>query len=157
MPASMISAPTGSMPKVIGNSIAIVAIGPTPGSTPISVPMRQPRKHSARFLNERATARPSPKLAKSSPMSVAQVPWRERDRQTQQELEQHRAERCEDNRKQHDFPQANTLVCAGRDEDRQRPSHDKAPVTDRHCENDGGPKHEQRTAQGPALEALAFG
>ena len=36
MPASMISAPVGSSPKVIGSSMAMVAIGPTPGSTPIS-------------------------------------------------------------------------------------------------------------------------
>src|SRR4051812_485327 len=46
MPASMISAPVGSRPKVIGSRMAMVAMGPTPGSTPISVPMRQPTKHS---------------------------------------------------------------------------------------------------------------
>src|SRR5215210_3801570 len=49
MPASMIRAPTGSSPKVIGKSMAIVAIGPTPGSTPISVPTRQPTKQRSRL------------------------------------------------------------------------------------------------------------
>src|SRR5262245_743796 len=62
MPASMISAPTGSMPKVIGNSMVMVAIGPTPGNTPIKVPIRQPRKQSQRFLSVSATARPSAKF-----------------------------------------------------------------------------------------------
>jgi hypothetical protein len=59
MPANMISAPTGSSPKVSGNSIAMVAIGPTPGSTPMSVPIRQPRKQRPAFLIEPATLRPS--------------------------------------------------------------------------------------------------
>ena len=44
MPASMMSAETGGSTKVAGNSIAIVAIGPIPGSTPISVPRTQPMK-----------------------------------------------------------------------------------------------------------------
>ena len=42
MPASMISAPTGATLKVIGSSIAMVASGPMPGSTPISVPTETP-------------------------------------------------------------------------------------------------------------------
>src|SRR5262245_10116913 len=62
MPASIMSAPTGSMPKVIGNSMVMVAIGPTPGSTPIKVPIRQPRKQSQRFFSVSATPRPSAKL-----------------------------------------------------------------------------------------------
>ena len=62
----MISAPVGSMPKVIGSSMVMVAIGPTPGSTPIRVPIRQPRKQSARFLSDSATAMPSARLLKRS-------------------------------------------------------------------------------------------
>ena len=42
MPASMISAPTGATLKVIGSSIAMVASGPMPGSTPIKVPTETP-------------------------------------------------------------------------------------------------------------------
>ena len=34
-----------SMPMVIGRRRAIVAVGPRPGSTPITVPMKAPRKH----------------------------------------------------------------------------------------------------------------
>ncbi len=44
MPASMISADTGGRPKVIGSSMAMVATGPIPGSTPISVPSSTPMK-----------------------------------------------------------------------------------------------------------------
>ena len=40
----MMSAETGGSTKVAGSSIAMVAIGPMPGSTPISVPRRQPTK-----------------------------------------------------------------------------------------------------------------
>ena len=42
MPDSMISAETGGSPNVIGSSIAMVAIGPMPGSTPTAVPRNTP-------------------------------------------------------------------------------------------------------------------
>ena len=38
------SAETGDSVKVMGSSIAIVAVGPIPGRTPISVPSRTPMK-----------------------------------------------------------------------------------------------------------------
>jgi hypothetical protein len=44
MPASMMSAVTGGSAYVAGSSIAIVATGPMPGSTPISVPTSAPMK-----------------------------------------------------------------------------------------------------------------
>jgi hypothetical protein len=44
MPASMMRAVTGSKLKVIGSSMAIVAVGPMPGSTPTMVPSRTPTK-----------------------------------------------------------------------------------------------------------------
>src|SRR5437868_4515226 len=46
MPASMISAPTGGRPKVIGNNMATVAMVPMPGSTPTRVPTNAPIRHS---------------------------------------------------------------------------------------------------------------
>src|SRR5882757_2523837 len=46
MPASMINAPTGGRPKVIGSSIATVAMVPMPGKTPTNVPTRAPIRHS---------------------------------------------------------------------------------------------------------------
>jgi hypothetical protein len=44
MPASMMSAPTGGRPNVIGNSMATVATVPMPGSTPTSVPTKAPSR-----------------------------------------------------------------------------------------------------------------
>ena len=40
----MISADTGGRTKVTGNSMAIVAVGPRPGKTPIAVPKKTPAK-----------------------------------------------------------------------------------------------------------------
>ena len=42
MPASMIRAAVGFMPKVRGTSMATVVTGPMPGSTPIAVPTTTP-------------------------------------------------------------------------------------------------------------------
>ena len=62
MPASMISAGIVGRLKVSGNSIAMVATGPMPGSTPIRVPIRQPRKQYQRFCRLNATEKPKIKL-----------------------------------------------------------------------------------------------
>src|SRR6266478_4942131 len=66
MPASMISAPTGSKLKVIGRSMVMVAMGPIPGSTPISVPTMHPMKARPRFCSESAVANPSARLESRS-------------------------------------------------------------------------------------------
>src|SRR5258707_4897812 len=66
MPASMISAPTGGRPKVIGSSIATVAMVPMPGSTPTSVPTSAPIRHSRRLIGENATPKPRARLEKRS-------------------------------------------------------------------------------------------
>src|SRR6202158_5409871 len=66
IPASMISAPTGGKPKVMGSSIATVAMVPIPGSTPTSVPTRAPIRQSRRWIGVSATLKPRPRLEKSS-------------------------------------------------------------------------------------------
>src|SRR5262245_59008285 len=66
MPASMISAPTGGRPKVIGSSIATVAMVPMPGSTPTSVPTSAPIRHSIRLMGVKATPKPRARLWKRS-------------------------------------------------------------------------------------------
>src|SRR6478609_8111836 len=66
MPASMISAPTGGRPKVIGSSIATVAMVPMPGSTPTSVPTSAPIRHSIRLIGVKATPKPRARLEKRS-------------------------------------------------------------------------------------------
>src|ERR1044072_5967153 len=66
MPASMISAPTGATLNVIGSSIAMVASGPMPGSTPISVPTETPIRQYSRFCQDSATPKPKIRLWNSS-------------------------------------------------------------------------------------------
>lgn len=58
----MIIDPTGEMPNVNGSRFEIVAIGPMPGSTPISVPMRQPRRQRPRLAVVNATEKPRARL-----------------------------------------------------------------------------------------------
>src|SRR3954464_12713204 len=118
MPASIISAPVGSTLKVSGSSIAMVAIGPTPGSTPISVPTRQPRKHSARLVGDRAVPKPSARLPTRSNIarSIADEPWCQRDRQAEREPEQPDAERRHRDA-EHDGLQPAHLVAGERADD----------------------------------------
>src|SRR6202795_301136 len=66
MPASMISAPTGGRPKVMGSSIATVAMVPIPGKTPTSVPTSAPIRHSRRLIGVSATPKPRARLEKRS-------------------------------------------------------------------------------------------
>src|SRR5262245_32769113 len=66
MPASMISAAMGSSPYVTGSNSAMVVMGPMPGSTPINVPSRQPRRQAPRLVSVAATPKPVPRLARTS-------------------------------------------------------------------------------------------
>src|SRR5213592_3488341 len=66
MPASMIRADTGGSAYVAGSSIAIVATGPMPGSTPISVPRTQPMKQYSRLIGVTATPKPVARLVRRS-------------------------------------------------------------------------------------------
>src|SRR4030095_2763128 len=93
MPASMISAPIGGSPKVTGSSMVMEAIGPMPGSTPISVPTRHPRNHSPRLDRVKATENPSERWARSSLIARTSQDHPSRDdedgnRQVQQRAEE---------------------------------------------------------------------
>src|SRR6266568_6570813 len=106
MPASMISAPTGGSPKVIGSSIATVAMVPMPGSTPTSVPTRAPIRHIRRLIGDNATTNPCARLAKRSiTPSLDQKTRKQGHRQPQHIGEQKRTAECQ----------------AGADDDRLQP------------------------------------
>jgi hypothetical protein len=51
----MMMAEAGLMPKVTGRSIEIAPMGPIPGRTPMSVPIKTPIKQYARLATEKAT------------------------------------------------------------------------------------------------------
>src|SRR5688500_3097519 len=59
MPASMIKAPVGSRPYVIGSSRATVIAGPIPGRTPTAVPTITPMRARSRLSGVAAVAKPS--------------------------------------------------------------------------------------------------
>src|ERR1051325_3676801 len=89
MPASMISAATGLRLKVMGSSIAMVATGPMPGSTPISVPSTTPMKQYITFSGWTATWKPIQRLLKIS-MAPRLLEHRRPDREGQrQALHEH--------------------------------------------------------------------
>src|SRR5262252_6260071 len=85
MPASMISAPTGGRPNVTGSSMVMVAMGPIPGRTPISVPTRHPRKHNPRLYRLKATENPSERLWSRAPISEGEPAGKHEDRDGQVE------------------------------------------------------------------------
>src|ERR1019366_6945296 len=62
MPASMITACVALSPKVTGSRIEMPDSGPMPGSTPTSVPTRQPRNAYQRLSSWKAMANPCAKL-----------------------------------------------------------------------------------------------
>src|SRR5437773_4432311 len=72
MPASMISAEVGLSVKVTGSNIAIVATGPMPGNTPISVPSITPIRQYRRFHPFSATLKPSDRFEKRDSMALLQ-------------------------------------------------------------------------------------
>ena len=63
----MISAATGGSVKVMGSSMAMVATGPSPGSTPTSVPSSAPIRQNSRFCGVTATPKPKIRFCASSP------------------------------------------------------------------------------------------
>src|SRR5690242_12769401 len=109
MPASMMSAETGWSAKVAGSSIAMVATGPMPGSTPISVPRKQPIRQYMMFDHVRATPKPSMRLFTSSMEDPLGAADRERlqgidvGTQGNRQLQAHHEdERAEDNEEERD-------------------------------------------------------
>ena len=63
----MISAATGGSVKVTGSSMAMVATGPSPGSTPTRVPSSAPIRQNSRFCGVTATPKPKMRCCASSP------------------------------------------------------------------------------------------
>src|SRR5215471_14874288 len=80
MPASMIRPEVGSRWKVSGSSMAMVAIGPMPGRTPISVPISAPASAKNRLAGVSATPKPVTRLLSNS-MALPVRP--DRDRQAE--------------------------------------------------------------------------
>ena len=72
MPAIMIMPDSGVPDRVIGSNSDIAEIGPMPGSTPTSVPMKTPRKQYRMLIGSRATPKPCMTLEMTSILSSGQ-------------------------------------------------------------------------------------
>src|SRR3954470_9484182 len=114
MPASMISDDSGSSPKVIGGSIAMVGIAPMPGSTPMSVPSMQPISAKPMFCHEAAALKPVARLANRS-TSASPPDWQ---RLAQRVGEDANGKRRQKNGKHDCLFQIYIVPCVGR-EDRE--------------------------------------
>src|SRR5215813_6356893 len=78
MPASITIALVASSPNVIGSRMLMPDNGPMPGSTPTSVPTRQPRKPYHSTSGRNATENPSMRLSRVSKALESQYPLLER-------------------------------------------------------------------------------
>src|SRR5215831_20811024 len=80
----MIIAPAGFILKVSGSSMAMVAGGPRPGSTPTTVPRSTPMKHQSKLIGCSATPNP---LAIPERISTLETEHAERQRHAERDLE----------------------------------------------------------------------
>src|ERR1700681_1825540 len=146
MPASMISAPTGGRPKVIGSSIATVAMVPIPGNTPPMVPTRAPIRHKRRLIGENATPKPRARLEKRSAITPSL------DQETREELQ--RQPQCIREKQAAADGQANAdddgllplgfrRAQRGDHETREGGNH-QSQRTNGNCEGKNGERNEQR-------------
>src|SRR5262245_50722772 len=125
----MMSAPVGSTLKVSGNSMAMVAIGPMPGRTPIKVPTRHPMKASTRVTGDNPVAKPSPRLPikpNTEQYSTADQPRRERDRESPRKLEQAYPNSGHHHAHHNRCPRANPAAGKGGNDDGNRARHDQS-------------------------------
>src|SRR3954469_6943297 len=162
MPASMMSAPTGGRPKVIGSSIAIVASGPMPGSTPISVPTMAPTKHRKMFIgngivmfrnaifrstNWKTTPKPSARLLMRSMIGAPSEPWPELQRQIEPVWEQERTDQGEHRSPDQRLDPPDLLRGVSGDDKRQEACDHKTERTNRNGKDERCRRDEQRSAR----------
>src|SRR5689334_1319280 len=154
MPASMISAPTGGRPNVIGSSIATVAMVPMPGSTPTSVPTSAPIRHSMRLIGLTATPKPRARLWKSSTIapSLHQETREQRHRQSQHIREKDRAADRQANADDDGFHPTRLMRAHRGDQEACKPGDDQPERTDRKSEKHDPGHDEQWSAPGQALQ-----
>src|SRR5687767_9020191 len=154
MPASMMSAATGGTLKVSGSSIAMVASGPMPGSTPIRVPSSTPMKQNQRFCSVSATVKPKMRLLNSS-MSVFPDPLDHRIGQPEAPDEDRQRKDGEADGEQQDFEPLELLARRGRHRYQQQQGGNEPGLLHGHAENDGRNREDDQCApRKPGLDLL---
>src|SRR6476661_247386 len=145
MPASMISADTGCSAYVVGNSIAMVATGPMPGSTPISVPSSAPISAYSRLTGVSATPKPTARWPIRSMASFLLPPGPDRQLQLQPDDEYSDGEGSEQNTGDQRFARAELVACGARRHDQQhRRQRDADGAHDRAEQHDAAQYDDER-------------
>src|SRR4051812_12081279 len=120
MPAIMMSADVGSIPKVTGMSNAMLADGPMPGSTPTIVPRNTPRNVYQRLTGCRQTRKPF-RMCVSVSMSASEREYALREAHTEHFEHPVAAEAEEDGRERVGGPFAGVEIrCQRKKIDRRR-------------------------------------
>src|SRR5829696_5040213 len=85
MPAIMMMPDSGVPDSVIGSNSDIAEIGPMPGSTPTSVPIKTPMKQYSRLIGKRAMPKPFATLTRVSMLPRPSADFEDARRQLDQE------------------------------------------------------------------------
>src|SRR5215813_4595541 len=159
MPASMIRAPTGGSPKVIGSSMAMVATEPMPGSTPINVPTSAPIRQNTRFHGVAATEKPSARLARRSCMtnSLGSEPRPQLEREIQQVDEQQHGKRRHDDAGNDGFDPSGFCRAEPGDHEGREGGKDQTGLADRQGEDEDRNGDPERATNSIPFERLAVG
>src|SRR5882762_6246744 len=127
--------------------MATVATGPMPGSTPISVPTRQPTSAKPRLTHVPATPKPSAILFTKSTSPLRP----DRDRQREAPDEDRHAHGDEHQCRDGDLDDAHVTAGDAADEDQQGRPDDEPEALDRERERDEGERDEHQRAQRRAV------
>src|SRR5262249_8104561 len=133
MPASMMRAPTGGRPNVIGKSLAMVATVPMPGRTPTKVPTRAPSRQNRTLYRLDATWKPIQRFARRSDMAYSPQSVEARpklERQVEQVDEQQHAKQRHQRRGDRAFDPAHFRRSEDRDHESQKCCGDQAERPD---------------------------
>src|SRR5687768_4077410 len=150
MPASMINAVTGSKLKVIGRSMAMVAVGPMPGSTPMIVPRSTPTKQKTMLIGVKAVSKPRPRCANRSiaVASGAQPRPEQPQRQTQSETEDENAERRQTQTQRDRQRKGHATIGECRDQRHEREGGREPKAANREPEHHGRGQDEDKAPPG---------
>src|SRR5262245_889227 len=157
MPASMIREETGSpIWKVIGKSMAMVAVAPMPGSTPISVPSSTPIRQKPILAKVEAVAKPRARLPSRSIRSSSAQPGAEAlEREAEPVAEHRRGEDGERDREGQRAQRRHPQRGEGREKRGDEDGADEAQPAHGQPEDDRGQRDEDDAAPGDGADRLA--
>src|SRR5438552_1336964 len=147
----MINAPTGESQNVTGRIMAMVVSGPIPGSTPMAVPITQPKKHRPIFCQVRATPKPITMLERMSGMSECRRPKRNLNSQSHDEDGDIGDD--QDQAEQQQWNCANLCLGKARQHDADREGEDEPEWMQEERKGEARQGHEDERPPLPALHA----